>query len=168
MKTHGTCEKRGTRDEGSEQRWRATPGEMAMTGLGYGNGTMLPLKRWGGGVAGKARERLERGQGEVLRRHPSRALVPGLPLLREGGGRQGDLSASASPPCERPPPHHSQSFSVLPAPSKHCCPHFPSPVNFSRQEISPFFPGPESQKQYTRSRNSKGTAQPSRQKHLWA
>lgn len=43
---------------GSEQRWRATPEEMAIMGLCYcGNGTMLPPECvCSGGPGGQARE----------------------------------------------------------------------------------------------------------------
>lgn len=67
MKTHGTCEKRGRdkRDEGSEQRWRATPGEMAndRAGLVWQWDYATP-KELGGGVAGKARVTDWRGDWE--------------------------------------------------------------------------------------------------------
>lgn len=58
---------------------------------------------------------------------------------------------------ERRQPHHSQP-SLLGQTHLHSTlmPHFPSPINLPRWEISPFFPSPDSQKQYARSRTSKG------------
>lgn len=150
-----------------------------MEGYPWGNGNdRAGLWQWdyatpkevGGGVAGKARETdwrggRERSSGDTPARPQYLAC---LSCGRVGAGKAISQLRLPHPVRDDHLTTPSPSFSVLPTPSKHCCPHFPSPVNFSRQEISPFFPGPESQKQYTRSRNSKGTAQPPQQKHLWA
>ena len=103
-------------------------------------------------------DRLERGQGEVLRRHPSWALVPGLPLLREGGGRQGDLSASASPPRE-------MTTSPLPVLLSPTCPQqtlifLPPSTSLGRKSA------PSSQAQSPRSNIQEAGTQKGQRSHL--
>lgn len=60
--------------------------------------------------------------------------------------------------CSPLPPKREDNFITpsLPFTPTTCCLHFSSPITRSRWEVSPFLLSPESQKQYTRSRNSKG------------
>lgn len=120
----------------SEQGGGATPEEMAMTGLGYGNGTMLPPKRWGEGVAGEGQETDWRGGREVPQEDTPARPSTWLCLSPAGGWR---LATSQFQPPHLVKDHLTTpipSFPVLPAPSKHRCPHFPS-INFSRQKSAP-------------------------------
>jgi len=122
-------------------------------------GLHYPRRGKGGGLLGRP----GRQTGEGAGRGPQETPQPGptryylaLTLLREGGG-------AARRPLSFGLPTRCKTISPLPfLPSQSYLPPANTaaliflPNNVSRQEISPFFPGPESQKQYTRSRNSKG------------